>query len=224
MMIGILPRLAGLAVAALMLVGAPTQVSAAGELPPPIGPSEPRVAPTQGDDGLYHQAWFKDTFLDLREDLREAAAEGKRFVVIFEQAGCGYCTKMHKEVLSQKYINDYVRENFAVVQLDLWGAREVTDFDGKTLTEKALARRWGVLYTPTILFFTDRLEGKDGKSGRELEVSRIPGFFQTGTFYDMFTWVRIKGYEGDEHFQKFHIRRYREREALQKAGAGSRMN
>jgi thioredoxin-related protein len=56
-------------------------------------------------------------------------------------------------VLSQRYINDYVRENFRIVQLDLWGSREVTDFDGARLTEKALAERWGVTFTPTIVIF-----------------------------------------------------------------------
>lgn len=208
-------------VAASFFVCLPSAVRATDALPPAIGPAEPRVEPVQSDDGIYHQSWFKESFLDLREDLEEAKAEGKRFVVIFEQAGCVYCVKMHKEVLSQRYINDYVRKNFVVVQMDLWGAREVTDFDGKTLPEKALAKRWGVVYTPTVLFLTDDLEGKDGKSGRELEVSRIPGFFQTGTFYDMFTWVRVKGYERDEHFQKFHIRRFREREALKKTGASA---
>lgn len=223
-MIRITSGVTALAVAVTVLIGALSAATEAGELPPPIGPTEPRVEPVLGDDGLYHQSWFKTSFLDLREDFREAAAAGKRFVVIFEQNGCSYCIQMHKQVLSQKYINDYVRTNFAVVQLDLWGSREVTDFDGKTLAEKALARRWGVIYTPTILFFTDSLEGKDGKTGRELEVSRIPGFFQSGTFYDMFTWVRIKGYEGEEHFQKFHIRRFREREALQKAETGARTN
>ena len=38
-----------------------------------------------------------------------------------------------------------------------------------------------------------------------------------GTFYDMFTWVRIKGYETDEHFQRFHIRRLNERAEIAKA-------
>ena len=64
------------------------------------------------------------------EDFNEAKAHGKRFAVIFEQRGCPYCMKMHTEVLSQRYINDYVRQNFDIVQLNLWGAREVTDFDG----------------------------------------------------------------------------------------------
>ena len=34
----------------------------------------------------------------------------------------------------------------------------------------------------------------------------MPGAFGKGTFLDMFNWVREKGYEGDEHFQKYHAR------------------
>ena len=108
-------------------------------LPPPVGPEKPRVEPTKEHDGLYHQSWFQLSFLDLKEDFAEAKAEGKRFAVVFEQRGCPYCIKLHTEVLALKYINDYVRENSAIVQLDLWGAREVTDFDGKVLIESG---RW----------------------------------------------------------------------------------
>ncbi|MFX5777033.1 thioredoxin fold domain-containing protein, partial [Acinetobacter baumannii] len=79
----------------------------------------------------------------------DAAHEGKRLAVIFEQLGCPYCKRLHTEVLAERYINDYVRENFRIVQLDLWGQREVTDFDGKVLSERALAERWGILFTPT---------------------------------------------------------------------------
>jgi thioredoxin-related protein len=35
-------------------------------------------------------AWFKETFLDIREDVREAAAEGKRLLLYFGQDGCPY--------------------------------------------------------------------------------------------------------------------------------------
>ena len=31
-----------------------------------------------GDDGLHKTDWMRDTFKDLREDLEEANAEGKR--------------------------------------------------------------------------------------------------------------------------------------------------
>jgi hypothetical protein len=34
----------------------------------------------------------------------------------------------------------------------------------------------------------------------------MPGAFGKWTVLDMFRWVKMKGYEGDEHFQKFHAR------------------
>jgi Thioredoxin-like domain len=132
-------------------------------LPRPTGPVMPRVAPIHSDEGLYRQSWFQLSFLDLREDFADAKTAGKRLAVLFEQRGCVYCASLHNDVLAVRYINDYVRENFAVVQLDLWGAREVTDFDGTVLSERALAERWGVIFTPTIVFLKDDLTGLEGK-------------------------------------------------------------
>ena len=200
----------GLAIAA-------TSVAAAAEppaLPPVSGSAEPRVVPVKGEDGLFHQAWFVQSFLDLKEDHAEARAAGRRFAVIFEQRGCIYCTRMHTEVLSQRYINDYVRENFAIVQMDLWGSREVTDFDGTKLSEKKLAERWGVLFTPTIVFFKEDVSQLAGKWGPPLEVARLPLGFGAPTFIDLFAWIRGKVYEKDPNFQRFHIARMAERDAL----------
>jgi len=192
--------------------------AAADPLPPPMGPETPRVEPLKEENGLYQQSWFQLSFLDLKEDFAEAKAEGKRFAVVFEQRGCPYCIKLHTEVLALKYINDYVRQNFRIVQLDLWGAREVTDFDGTRMAEKALAERWGVIFTPTIVFFKDDLAGLDGKWGRPLEaIERLPLSYGQHTFYDLFVWVRHKLYERDRNFQRFHIARIAERQGLMAA-------
>src|SRR5262245_20108984 len=218
-------RWAGLAGLALLLAGIAAHAAEPAALPPPIGPVAPRVDPVLEPDGLYHQGWFHLSFLNLREDFAEAKAAGKRFAVIFEQRGCPYCTKLHTEVLAQRYINDYVRANFTVLQLDLWGAREVTDFDGKVFSERALAERWGVIFTPTVVFFKDDLAGLDGKWGRELEaIERLPLSYGRDTFYDLFVWVRHKLYERDRSFQRFHISRIGEREALKAAPAAQRQS
>jgi thioredoxin-related protein len=215
-----------LLVLALMLAGAGPASPADPALPPPIGPVAPSVEPAKEEDGLYHQRWFQLSFLNLRDDFAEAKAAGKRFAIIFEQRGCPYCIKLHTEVLAQRYINDYMRENFAVLQLDIWGAREVTDFDGKVFSERALAERWGVIFTPTIVFFKDDLTGLEGKWGRELEaIERLPLSYGRDTFYDLLVWVRLKLYERDRSFQRFHISRIGEREALKgKPEAGGRTN
>ena len=214
-------RRLGCALLSLALLVAPLAVRAEDALPAPAGLEAPSVAPIKEDNGLYRQSWFQLSFLDLREDFNEAKAEGKRLAVIFEQHGCPYCIKLHTDVLSLKYINDYVRQNFRIVQLDLWGAREVTDFDGKVMSEKALAERWGVIFTPTIVFYKDDLAGLQGKWEREIEaVERLPLSFGQHTFYDLFVWVRHKIYERDRNFQRFHIARIAERDALKNAPKG----
>jgi len=196
----------------------PAWASDLGPLPSPVGAEPPRVEPDKEENGLYHQKWFHISFLDLREDFEEARKAGLRFAVIFEQRGCPYCTKMHTEILSQRYINDYVRQNFRIVQLDMFGSREVTDFDGTKMSEKALAERWGVIFTPTIIFYKDDLAGLAGKWGRDLEaIERLPLSYGRDTFYDLFVWVRYKFYENDKSFQRFHHARIAERDALKAA-------
>ena len=186
-------------------------------MPPAIGAEEPAVVPEKGDDGIYHQKWFVNSFFDLQEDFADAKAKGKRLAIVFEQRGCIYCVKMHTEVLKKRYINDYVRQNFEVIQFDMWGSREVTDFDGTKLTEKKLAERWGIMFTPTVVFFKDNIDDLKGQWGAPLEVVRMNLGIGPGTFYDMFTWVRTKVYETDRNFQRFHLMRYNEREEIAKA-------
>ncbi len=171
----------------------------------------PSGAADLGPDGLHKADWMRDTFKDLREDLDEANAEGKRLFVIFEQRGCIYCTRLHEQVFSDPEIADYIRENFFVVQLNLHGDIEVTDFDGDTRGEKAMARKWGMLFTPTILFFPE--EVPEGVPAPQAAVAVMPGAFDGGTVYNMFTWVVEKRYalEGEEDFQRYHARRLVER-------------
>ena len=165
-----------------------------------------------GDDGLHKQPWMRDTFKDLREDLDEANAEGKRLVLFFEQRGCIYCSAMHEKVFSDPDISAYIDENFFVVQLNLHGDIEVTDFDGESLSEKDMARKWRVLFTPNIVFLPE--EVPEGINAAEAAVAIMPGAFGKGTSIDMFTWVAQKRYELDngEDFQRYHARRIQERD------------
>ena len=171
------------------------------------------AAATVGDDGLHIQPWIRDTFKDLQEDLDEANAEGKRLAIFFEQRGCIYCTKMHESVYPDPELSDYIDENFFVIQLNLHGDLEVVDFDGDTLTEKQIARKWGILFTPSVIFLPEEVE--EGKTAIQSAVAMMPGAFGRGTTLDMFTWVNEKLYEldSDEDFQRYHARRINERRA-----------
>ncbi|HED33254.1 MAG TPA: thioredoxin [Gammaproteobacteria bacterium] len=102
-------------------------------------------------------AWFKNSFLDLQEDIEEATASGKRLMVFFYQDGCPYCKKLLQNNFGQRSIAEKTRNNFDVVTLNIWGDREVS-FGDVELTEKDFAARLKVMYTPTLLFFNE--EGK----------------------------------------------------------------
>lgn len=157
-----------------------------------------------GDDGLHKPDWLRDTFKDMSEDFEEAQAEGKRLLVIFEQRGCIYCKKMHEEVFPDPEIQALIEENYFVVQMNLFGDVEVTDFDGETLSEKDMAVKWGVVFTPTMMFMGDVMP--DGGTAAKAAVVTMPGAFGKGTTKALLTWVLEKGYEGDEHFQKYLAR------------------
>ncbi|WP_175583522.1 thioredoxin family protein [Salipiger sp. HF18] len=165
-----------------------------------------------GDDGLYKEPWMRDTFKDLREDLDEANAEGKRLVLFVEQRGCVYCHQMHEEVFSLPEVSEFIEENFFVVQINLHGDTEITDLDGESLSEKRATQKWRVLFTPNIIFLPE--EVPEDSSAIEAAVAVMPGAFSKGTTLDMFTWVAEKRYELDngEDFQRYHARRIQERD------------
>lgn len=168
----------------------------------PLAAAELLPEPETNDEGLYVQPFFMETFLDLSEDLEETRAEGKRFAVIWEQAGCSYCKEMHMVNLRKPEIHDYVSNNFGVVRLNLWGSRAVTDFDGETLEERKLARKWRVNFTPTIQFFPGSLEEIGRQPGASVEVARMPGYFKPFSFLTMFEYVKDRAYE-EVGFQRY---------------------
>jgi thioredoxin-related protein len=168
--------------------------------------AEQAKEPPVAENGLHTQPWFLQSFLDLREDLEEAAAQGRRFAIIWEQKGCPYCKETHLVNLANPEIAGFIRKHFTVLQLDLWGARKVTDFDGEELSEKALAQKWGVRFTPTVQFFPVAA-GDARRAGHALEVARLPGYLRPFPFYVMFRYVQEEAYKAAsfrDYYKKKH--------------------
>lgn len=101
-----------------------------------------------------HPAWFKVSFLDLFEDIEDAADNNKRLLIYYYQDGCPYCKKLIQENFSQRGISDKTQKYFDVVSINLWGDKEVTVGD-RVYTEKEFAEALKVQYTPTFLFFDE---------------------------------------------------------------------
>jgi len=165
---------------------------AGGSLALPAGPA--RAAAVMTDDGFYREDWFVDSFLELEDDLKGAAAVGKQLAVIWEQRGCPYCRDTHLINFAQKDIETYIRDHFEMIELNLHGSRVVTDFDGEKLGEKQLAGKYGVRGTPTIQFFAD-LDDRRQRAAREREVNRIQGYLAPKDFLRMFAFVAERAYE-----------------------------
>ena len=157
-----------------------------------------------GDDGLHKPTWLRETFKDLRDDLEEATAEGRRLMLIVEQRGCIYCTQMHEQVFTDPAIENLIKEHFFVVQLNLFGDVEVMDFDGTVLPEKDMLTRWGVLFTPTLIFLPEAVDPE--KSAVQASVASMPGAFGKATTEALLKWVHGHGYESGEHFQRYLAR------------------
>lgn len=169
-----------------------------------LGWSAMASAATLGDDGLHKADWMRTTFLDLREDLEEANADGLRLLVIIEQRGCIYCTQMHEDVFPIPEIDALLNDSFFVVQLNMFGDREVTDFDGEVLTEKQAIMKWGVMFTPTMFFLPESVP--DGIDAAAAKVGYVPGALGASMTYNMLTWVLEHGYDTGENFQAYHAR------------------
>ena len=183
-----------LAFVCVVMLGAWNAPARAADLLPP---------PELGEDGLYDQPWYYDSFLDLREDMAEAQRQGKTLMIVWEQRGCPYCKRMNEVNFRLPRLVQKIKDHFLVIRLNLWGDREITDFDGEVTKEKDLANKWRVLFTPTLQFFPKTAAEMAGKTGVDGEVVRIPGYFKPFHFYFLLHYAQTEGYKTQPSFQRW---------------------
>jgi len=143
----------------------------------------PVAAQETGSHAHDIPSWFAETFLDFRDDLRDATKQGRRLMLYFGQDGCPYCRALMQTNFSQKAIADKTRRHFVAIALDLWGDREVTWIDGAKMSEKELARRMKVQFTPTVLFLDEKGEA----------VARLNGYYPPHRFDAVLDYVAGHG-------------------------------
>ena len=158
--------------------------------------------PALGDNGLHIQSWFYEGFLELADDLQEAADADKDLLILVEQPGCPYCREMHQVNLRIPAIVDYMKAHFLVEQLDMRGSREVTDMDGEAMEEREVVRKWGVTFTPTLIFIPKEAAGGEG-TARERAVMVMPGYFKPFHFDTMMHFIAEDAYKDGGDFQRY---------------------
>lgn len=135
--------------------------------------------------------WFKNSFLDINEDIEEARESGKRLMLFFYQDGCPYCKKLLEDNFGQRDIAEKTRKNFDVVSVNIWGDREVIIGDDET-TEKKFAEQLRVMYTPTLIFFNEQ-----GKA-----VLRTNGYYHPEKFNVALDYV-LNRFDKKEKFNSY---------------------
>jgi len=152
--------------------------------------------PTRGEfygatDTIYPD-WFKVSFMELEEDVAEAAEEGRRLMLVFHQNGCPYCNAFVERNLAQKDIEEWMQAKFDVIEINIFGDREVVSVGGETYTEKKFAEALNVQFTPTVLFL-------DEKGGLAL---RLNGYYDPDKFRVALKYVTEK-MEKEQSFAEF---------------------
>jgi thioredoxin-related protein len=134
--------------------------------------------------------FFNETFGDFSEELANAREQGKQGVMIFfEMEECPFCHWMKLNVLNQPAVQTYYREHFLLFPVDIEGDIEITDFAGKSMSQKDFAFKENrVRATPVIAFFD--LNGKPvhrhtGRTSGVEEFMLMGKFVAEGHYKDM---------------------------------------
>ena len=121
--------------------------------------------------GVSHAmpGWFKTSFMNFPDDVKEASAAGKHVLVFLRLEECPYCARMLEENFRQGPAKEFIQKNFDVVAVNIRGGGETVWVDGNEYTETALAGQLKVFATPTVV-----LLGMDGKPVLQLTGYRDP--------------------------------------------------
>ena len=135
-----------------------------------------------------HPPWFKESFLDINEDVNEAAEEDKHVILFMEMNGCPYCFKMIEENFKHAPYRDFIQEHFDVIAINIKGDREVALNEETTASEKEIAGLLKVKYTPTMIFLNPKNQ----------PVARVNGYRNVEEFKGILDYVQEKAYQGQK--------------------------
>lgn len=126
--------------------------------------------------------WFLNSFLDLSEDIEELASKEKRLILFLHQDNCPYCHLFVTKNLKDKNTKEKIQNHFGIIDINMFGNRDITDTDGEEYTEKDFAKKYKVQFTPTLIFFDE--EGE--------QILRLNGYLNMQKFNTALDYVKDK--------------------------------
>ena len=95
---------------------------------------------------------------DLASVAVEAKEESVPIVLVFTAPYCSFCEILKEEIIHPGLIGGHYSGRARLAELDLGSFLDVTDFDNERVSPEALASRYGVDITPTLLFLNNEGE------------------------------------------------------------------
>jgi len=70
--------------------------------------------------GVAHEApgWFKESFLDIADDVDEATEAGKHVLLFFQLNDCPYCDRMLEEAFESEPLTSYIQQHFDAIAIN----------------------------------------------------------------------------------------------------------
>ena len=158
----------------------------------------------EADTRDAREYFFEQTFGDLPEEMQAAREQGKiGMLLFFEAEDCPYCQYMLRKIFSQKHVQDWYRERFVNIAVDIHGDVELKDFDGITLPSKVFSDHRRVFLTPVMSF----LDLNGVEIYRHLGMTKTPedflllGEYIEGKHYfdtEFKVFAKARGLQGDD--------------------------
>ena len=91
--------------------------------------------------GVAHEVpgWFKESFLEIGDDVQEAKEDGKHVLLFFQLNNCPYCDRMLTESFESESLTHYIQKHFDSIAINVGGDREIAYNEKLVLIEKQLA-------------------------------------------------------------------------------------
>lgn len=128
--------------------------------------------------------WFKTSFLDFSEDLQEATDSDKHMMIYFHQNGCPYCAKLVRDNFHNKSLVAKLQKDFDVIETNMFGDRDLVDWNGKEFNEKEFSTQMNIQFTPTLLFLNNKGE----------TVLRLNGYQSIEKMHKVLDYIANKNY------------------------------
>jgi thioredoxin-related protein len=140
--------------------------------------------------------FFDQTLGDFGEELETARAEGKKGILImFEMDECPFCHRMKKRVLNQVEVQEFYKKHFLIFTVDIEGDVLITDFQGRTVSQKDFAfKQFRVRATPVFGFF-------------DLDGNLVTRY--TGATSDSREFLWLGEFVADNHYETTNFSRFK---------------